>query len=75
MTIRLHDNQGKDWTVEGDWQANVIGADFDGRGQIMCWIRPISVDAGLVPAQPELPPAAPKRVPAHVPELPSGAED
>lgn len=53
-TIRLHDNQGRDWTVEGDWSAQVIGADFDGRGQIMVWIRPDSGDARLAPAAPEV---------------------
>lgn len=63
MTIRLHDNQGRDWTVEGDWQANVVGADFDGRGQILVWMRPASEDAHLEPdvsraARAELRPSA-----------------
>jgi hypothetical protein len=53
MTIRLHDNQGRDWTVEGDWSAQVVGADFDGRGQILVWISPDSADAHLEPATPE----------------------
>lgn len=54
MTIRLHDNQGRDWTVEGDWSAQVVGADFDGRGQILVWISPDSADAHLEPAKPEV---------------------
>lgn len=53
MTIRLHDNQDRDWTVEGDWSAQVVGADFDGRGQILVWISPDSADAHLEPAMPE----------------------
>lgn len=47
MPIRLRDNQGRDWTVEGDWSARVVGADFDGRGQILVWISPDSADAYL----------------------------
>lgn len=54
MTIRLHDNQGRDWTVEGDWQAQVVGADFDGAGQILVWIAPDSADAHLEPAKREV---------------------
>lgn len=58
MTISLHDNQGRDWTVEGDWQAQVVGAEFDGRGQILVWITPDSEDAHLEPVvtQPEIAP-------------------
>lgn len=49
MTINLCDSQGRDWTVEGDWRAQVIGADFDGRGQILMWMRPASPEARLEP--------------------------
>jgi hypothetical protein len=47
MTIRLHDNQGRDWTVEGDWSGQVVGADFDGRGKILIWISRDDEDAHL----------------------------
>lgn len=70
MTIRLHDNQGRDWTVEGDWSAQVVGADFGGNGAILMWMRP-SGDGYLEPAEP--PPPAPEELesrPAR--SLPSG---
>lgn len=54
MTILLHDNQGRDWTVEGDWSAQVMGADFDGHGQILMWISPDNADAYLKPAPIEI---------------------
>lgn len=53
MTIHLRDNQGREWTVEGDWYAETVGADFDGRGQILAWLRPASPDAGLEPVEPD----------------------
>lgn len=81
MTIRLHDNQGRDWTVEGDWSAQVVGADFDGRGQILMWIKP-DPDGYLAPAPRDLPPSpdyveaiaaacVENNRPAHRPALPA----
>ncbi len=74
MTIRLHDNQGRDWTVEGDWSAQVVGADFDGKGQILCWIAPDSADACLEPDERETPQEHMQRVldSGPPPALPAG---
>lgn len=75
MTIHLRDSQSRLWTVEGDWSAETVGADFDGRGQILAWIRPVSPDAHLEPVvvdgalgQPAH--AAAPLPPAPVPALP-----
>jgi hypothetical protein len=51
-TINLCDNQGRNWTVEGDWRAHAVGADFDGTGRILMWISPLSEDALLEPVIP-----------------------
>jgi hypothetical protein len=76
LTIRLHDNQGRDWTVEGDWRAHVVGADFDGRGQILVWISPDSNDAHLEPAVKEPDATTPDMeelaTGRRLPQLPSG---
>lgn len=70
MTIRLHDNQGRDWTVEGDWSAQVVGADFDGAGKILVWMTPADADAHLEPDIPEPPPIPIESRPVR--SLPSG---
>lgn len=68
MTIRLHDNQGRDWTVEGDWSAQVVGADFDGDGQILMWISPDDAEAHLKPATAALPAGRPMPVKVKAPD-------
>jgi hypothetical protein len=71
--IRLRDTQGRLWTVEGDWDAETVGADFDGRGQILAWIRPTSQDAHLEPLVTEGALGQPEQAAAPLPAVPPRA--
>lgn len=48
MTVTLVDDKGRRATVEGDWTAQMLGADFGGAGQIMVWLKP-GADGWLEP--------------------------
>lgn len=74
MTVSLRDSQGRNWTVEGDWHAEVVGADFDGRGKILAWFRPLSPGAHLEPVNEidVLEEVAASLVVATKPTLPAG---